>query len=124
MPFAAPGPAFNDLIPGRVDVMFNNHGAVLPLIAGNKLRGLAVTSAPSARPGAEFPPIAPKRRPGFDVTSWYGFFAPAKTPADIRAQENPTRSRRSATRHKSGLIARVAAIASTPAEPGRFSSGK
>jgi len=33
------GPAFTDLVPGRVDVMFNNIGAVLPLIQGGKLRG-------------------------------------------------------------------------------------
>ena len=38
-------PALNDLLPGRVDVMFNNIGAVLPLIQSDKLRGLAVTTA-------------------------------------------------------------------------------
>ena len=32
IPYRGAGPAFNDLIPGRVDVMFNNIGAVLPLI--------------------------------------------------------------------------------------------
>ena len=40
VPYRGGGPAFNDLIPGRVDVMFNNTSSVLPLIAGGKLRGL------------------------------------------------------------------------------------
>ena len=34
VPYRGAGPALNDLIPGRVDVMFNNIGAVLPLIQG------------------------------------------------------------------------------------------
>ena len=45
VPYRGAGPALNDLLPGRVDVMFNNIGAVLPLIRGGKLRGLAVTTA-------------------------------------------------------------------------------
>ena len=36
VPYRGAGPAFSDLIPGRVDVMFNNTGAVLPLIAGEQ----------------------------------------------------------------------------------------
>ena len=36
VPYRGAGPAFTDLIPGRVDVMFNNIGAVLPLIAGRQ----------------------------------------------------------------------------------------
>ena len=34
VPYRGAGPALNDLLPGRVDVMFNNIGAVLPLIQG------------------------------------------------------------------------------------------
>src|SRR5436190_5255240 len=44
IPYRGAGPALNDLIPGRVDVMFNNTGAVMPLIKGGQLRALAVTS--------------------------------------------------------------------------------
>ena len=52
VPYRGAGPALNDLIPGRVDVMFNNIGAVLPLIQGGKLRGLAVTTAKRTAGGA------------------------------------------------------------------------
>jgi tripartite-type tricarboxylate transporter receptor subunit TctC len=83
VPYRGAGPALNDLLPGRVDVMFNNIGAVLPLIQGGKLRGLAVTTAKRAPSIPELPPIAQAGVPGFDVSSWYAFFAPAKTAPEI-----------------------------------------
>jgi tripartite-type tricarboxylate transporter receptor subunit TctC len=63
--------------------MFNNIGAVLPLIQGGKLRGLAVTTAKRTPAAPDLPPIAEVGVPGFDVSSWYAFLAPAKTPPDI-----------------------------------------
>ena len=59
VPYRGAGPALNDLLPGRVDVMFNNIGAVLPLIQGEKLRGLAVTTA--KRTAAAAGPAADRR---------------------------------------------------------------
>jgi tripartite-type tricarboxylate transporter receptor subunit TctC len=82
VPYRGAGPALNDLLPGRVDVMFNNIGAVLPLIQGEKLRGLAVTTAKRTA-AIDLPTIAESGVPGFDVSSWYAIFAPAKTPPDI-----------------------------------------
>src|SRR5712671_5909392 len=83
VPYRGAGPALNDLLPGRVDVMFNNIGAVLPLIQGEKLRGLAVTTAKRTAAAPDLPPIAEAGVPGFDVSSWYALFAPAKTPPEI-----------------------------------------
>jgi tripartite-type tricarboxylate transporter receptor subunit TctC len=83
VPYRGAGPALNDLLPGRVDVMFNNIGAVLPLIQGDKLRGLAVTTAKRTPAAPHLPPIAEEGVPGFDVSSWYAFFTPARTPPDI-----------------------------------------
>src|SRR5215211_3341070 len=82
VPYRGAGPALNDLLPGRVDVMFNNIGAVLPLIQGEKLRGLAVTTAKRTA-AIDLPTIAESGVPGFDVSSWYAIFAPAKTPPEI-----------------------------------------
>ncbi len=83
VPYRGAGPALNDLLPGRVDVMFNNIGSVLPLIQGDKLRGLAVTTAKRTPAAPHLPPIAEEGVPGFDVSSWYAFFVPAKTPPDV-----------------------------------------
>jgi tripartite-type tricarboxylate transporter receptor subunit TctC len=86
VPYRGAGPALNDLIPGRVDVMFNNIGAVLPLIQGEKLRGLAVTTAKRMAAVPDTPTIAESGVPGFDVSSWYALFVPARTPSAIVAK--------------------------------------
>jgi len=118
VPYRGAGPAFNDLIPGRVDVMFNNTGAVLPLIQGGKLRGLAVTSAKRWPGVPHLPTIAEAGVPGFDVTSWYGFFAPAKTPPEIIRKlhaDTVTALNDPPTRQKLETLG-VGVIGSTPAE--------
>ena len=94
VPYRGAGPALNDLIPGRVDVMFNNIGAVLPLIQGGKLRGLAVTTAKRTAAAPDLPPIAEAGVPGFDVSSWYALFAPAKTPPEIIRKMHADTARR------------------------------
>jgi tripartite-type tricarboxylate transporter receptor subunit TctC len=88
VPYRGAGPALNDLLPGRVDVMFNNIGAVLPLIRAGKLRALAVTTAKRTPAAPELPPIAESGVPGFDVSSWYAVFTPAKTPPELVRKTN------------------------------------
>jgi tripartite-type tricarboxylate transporter receptor subunit TctC len=83
VPYRGAGPALNDLIPGRVDVMFNNIGAVLPLIQGGKLRGLAVTTLKRSAAIPQLPTVDEEGVRGFDVSSWYALFAPAKTPPEV-----------------------------------------
>ena len=83
VPYRGAGPALNDLIPGRVDVMFNNIGAVMPLINTGKLRALGVTTAKRAAALPDVPAIAESGVPGFDVSAWYVFIVPAKTPVPI-----------------------------------------
>src|SRR5438105_3435478 len=83
VPYRGAGPALNDLLPGRVDVMFNNIGAVLPLIQSDRLRGLAVTTKKRTPAAPQMPTIAESGVPGFGVASWYAIFAPAKTPPEI-----------------------------------------
>src|SRR5262249_2342443 len=83
VPYRGAGPALNDLLPGRVDVMFNNIGAVLPLIQAGKLRGLAVTTAKRSPEVPDMPTVAESGVPGFNVSAWYAIVAPAKTPPEI-----------------------------------------
>ena len=122
VPYRGAGPALNDLLPGRVDVMFNNIGAVLPLIQGGKLRGLAVTTAKRTAAAPQLPPIAESGVPGFDVSSWYAIFAPAKTPAAIiRQMHSDTIAALNDPVIKSRLEGLgVTVVGSTPAELGAF----
>ena len=82
VPYRGVAPALNDVIPGRVDMMFNTAAGVLQQVRSGQVRGLAVSSAQRFSTAMEFPPVA-DTLPGFDVTSWYAFFVPAKTPADV-----------------------------------------
>ena len=83
VPYRGGGPAINDLIPGRVDVMFNTIGTALPLVRGGQVRGLAVTTAERFRTASDLPTIAESGIPGFNVSSWFAFFVPANTPPAI-----------------------------------------
>ena len=86
IPYRGAGPAFNDLIPGRVDVMFNNIGSVVPFIKGGKLRALGVTSLKRNAELPDVPTVSEAGVPGFEVIGFYAFFAPARTPRAIIAK--------------------------------------
>ena len=75
--------AIPDLLSGRVTMMFGTTVVVLPLALEGKLRALAVTSLKRSSAAPELPTIAESGYPGFEVTSWYGLLAPARTPATI-----------------------------------------
>jgi tripartite-type tricarboxylate transporter receptor subunit TctC len=88
IPYRGGAPAINDLIPGRVDVIFDNVPTVISHVRANHLRGLAVTTKDRIAVAPDMPTIAESGVPGFDVFSWFGFFVPAKTPPEIIAKIN------------------------------------
>ena len=83
VPYKGVSLALNDLIAGRVQLMFPTPGSVTQHVKTGRLRALAVTSAqPSALlPG--LPTIAATGLPGYESISVFAIFAPAKTPAAI-----------------------------------------
>jgi tripartite-type tricarboxylate transporter receptor subunit TctC len=88
IPYRGGAPAINDLIPGRVDVIFDNMPSILQHVKGGSLRALAVTTRQRVAATPDIPTIAESGVPGFDVFSWFGFFVPAKTPQDVIAKIN------------------------------------
>jgi tripartite-type tricarboxylate transporter receptor subunit TctC len=86
VPYRGGGPALNDLIPGRVDVLFGTLPSTIPLARTGTLRALAVTSPTRARSAPDVPTIAESGLPGFELVGWNALFMPAKTPADIVAK--------------------------------------
>jgi len=80
--------AMTDLIAGRLDAMFNTTGSLLPAVAGNQVRCLAVTSAQRFPIAPDIPTVAESGVPGYEDTSWYGIYVPAGTPADIIKKMN------------------------------------
>jgi len=77
------GPALNDLMGGQVDAMFDQTNTSLPQTRGGKVRALGLTSA---KPMAQFPgvpAIGAQAIPGFQVSTWYGLYAPHGTPSKM-----------------------------------------
>ena len=78
----------SDFIAGRLDLMFNTTGSLLEPVRSKQLRGLAVTSAKRFPDEPELPTVAEAGVLGYDVSSWYAIYVPAKTPQDIIAKIN------------------------------------
>ena len=87
IPYRGGAPAINDLIPGRVDVIFDNMPSILQHAKAGSVRALAVTTKDRVAVVPDIPTIA-ETVPGFDVFSWFGFFVPARTPPDVIARIN------------------------------------
>jgi tripartite-type tricarboxylate transporter receptor subunit TctC len=83
IPYKGTVAAIPDLLGGRVTMAFSQLAVILPVVREGKLRALAVTSLKRSSAVPELPTIAESGYPGFDVTNWYGLFAPARTPATI-----------------------------------------
>lgn len=83
VPYRGAGPAMNDLVGGHVQMFFDLMPASLPQIQGGKVRALANAGATRAFTLPDLPTVAEQGLPGFDVSSWYGFVAPANTPAPV-----------------------------------------
>ncbi|PRY96489.1 tripartite-type tricarboxylate transporter receptor subunit TctC [Jezberella montanilacus] len=83
VPYKGLAPALNDLLVGRVDLMFSSIVAIIPQIQAGKLRALAVTGKHRAPLLPEVPTLAEAGLPDYQAGSWYGLLAPAGTPQDI-----------------------------------------
>ena len=83
VPFKSTGPAVIGLMGGEVDFVFaSTTGLVEPAKAG-KVRPIAVTGTARFPELPDVPTIDESGIPGYNVTGWYGFYAPAGTSADI-----------------------------------------
>jgi tripartite-type tricarboxylate transporter receptor subunit TctC len=83
VPYRGSGPAVSDLIAGQVDLMFDNLPSSIEHVRAGSLRGIAVTSAKRTSALPDVPTIAESGVPGFEASSWFAIFAPAKTPKEI-----------------------------------------
>jgi tripartite-type tricarboxylate transporter receptor subunit TctC len=88
IPYRGGALAINDLLPGRVDVSFDNMPSIIGHVRAGAVRALAVTTKERVAVVPDLPTIAEAGVPGFDVSSWFGFFVPVKTPQEIIAKLN------------------------------------
>jgi tripartite-type tricarboxylate transporter receptor subunit TctC len=73
----------NDLIGGRVQLMFPTSVAATPYVKSGQVRALAVTSAEPSALAPGLPTMAAAALPGYESIAIYGVFAPARTPPAI-----------------------------------------
>lgn len=84
VPYKGQPDALNDLIAGRVDMMPLTAALALQQVKAGKLRALAVTTAKRARAAPDLPTVAEAAKlPNYDVGTWFGLVAPAKTPKAV-----------------------------------------
>ena len=72
IPYKGAAAAMQDLIGGRVDLMFDNLASSLAQVKGGRVRALAVTTAKRTPLAPELPTIAESGLPGFDISTWFG----------------------------------------------------
>lgn len=82
------GPALADVIGGQVPVMCDSLTSALPHIRSGKLKALAVTSRKRSALLPSTPTLAEAGVNDYEMTPWYGVFAPAGTPPQVIAQVN------------------------------------
>jgi len=85
VPYKGAAPALNDLLSGQVQMSFQTALSAIPHLKGGKLQVLGVASKKRMNSMPNVPTMAEAGLPDFEVSSWNGLFAPAKTPAHIVA---------------------------------------
>jgi tripartite-type tricarboxylate transporter receptor subunit TctC len=88
VPYKGAAPASIDVAGGQLAFQFASQITIQPLVAGNRVRMLAVTSARRAASLPEVPSLAESGLAGFEVLNWFGVAAPARTPTTIVAKLN------------------------------------
>jgi len=83
VPYKGSAPAVLDLLAGRVHLMFDNLASALPNIRAGKVKALAVTTSQRSAFLPELSTLEESGVKGFDLTTWWGVMAPAKTPEAV-----------------------------------------
>ena len=83
IPYKGSGPAITDLVGGQVPVGFESTVVLLPFVESNSVRPLATTGATRSIVLPSVPTMMESGLAGFNLTNWYGLFAPAGTSKDI-----------------------------------------
>ena len=126
VPYKGAAPAITDLIGGQIQVMFTTVASAASLIAGGQLRALAVTSAERSPAFPDLPTVAEAGVPGYAAESWYGLFAPARTPADVieRLNKSAATAVQSEAFKRLGVNEGLVMVARPPEELDRYVRGE
>jgi tripartite-type tricarboxylate transporter receptor subunit TctC len=88
VPYKGGAAAITDLVAGQVQLVFSSAPSVVPHVRNGRLRALAVGSAKRTPALPDVPTVAESGVPSYEYTTWYGIFAPGKTPSAIITKLN------------------------------------
>ena len=83
VPYKGTAPAITGLIRGDVQLLIANIPSLGPALQGKQVKPIAITSLKRSPQMPDLKTVAESGLPGFEVTVWYGIFAPAGTPEPI-----------------------------------------
>jgi tripartite-type tricarboxylate transporter receptor subunit TctC len=86
IPYRGTVPALTDVMSGQISGMFSTMLSAKPQIEAGKVRAFGVSTATRSASMPDIPSIAEAGVPGYEAVQWYGFLAPAGTPAAIISQ--------------------------------------
>ncbi len=86
IPYTGAGPSLRDLVGGQVDMMFDGLGSSAAHIKGGRVKALMVSGNKRSPAFPDVPSAAEVGMPDYNVTTWYGVWAPKGTPADLQAR--------------------------------------
>lgn len=87
IPYKASSQMTTDLLAGHYEVLFHNSSVMLPHVQAGAARAMGITSAERTPTLPDMPTVAEAGKlPGFEVSAWWGLYAPAGTPAETVAK--------------------------------------
>jgi len=88
VPYKSSPPAMEDVIAGRVSMMFADFTVAMPHVSAGQVRPLAVTRLKRSPYFPDLPTMDEAGIEGFDLDAWAGLVAPAGTPPAVIAKLN------------------------------------
>jgi tripartite-type tricarboxylate transporter receptor subunit TctC len=82
VPYKGAAPAQADVAGGQIQMMFNTLPAAVAFVKAGRVKALGISSGKRVPTLPDVPTMIEAGVPGFEVTYWYGLFAPAATPRD------------------------------------------
>ena len=88
IPYRGTGPAMQDLVGGRIELMFDQASNSMPHLRNGRIKAYAVTAKNRLASAPEIPTVDEAGLPGLYLSIWYGIWAPKGTAPEIIARLN------------------------------------
>jgi tripartite-type tricarboxylate transporter receptor subunit TctC len=122
VPFKGGAPAVQSVLAGDTQLAFATPPSVLPLVQGNRLRALAITSRSATPLIPGVPGMGEAGLSDYEIGFWYGFFVPAGTPAEVVKKLFDATSQVLKLPETAKVLAREGTETASSASPAEFAS--